>query len=521
MSSISTESAEPVKGESFFSKLTAAVQTHDSLLCVGLDPTPAHVPAAYRDQASSIHDSLLRWNLAVIEATAPYVCAYKPNIAFYEALGIEGYHLLTQTIAAIPSHIPVLLDAKRGDIGHTATAYATACFDRLQVDAVTLNPYLGKDSIEPFLAYPDKGLFILCHTSNPGAADFQHLEINDWRTLDREANAPLYIHVAKTAVGWGENVGLVVGATYPQAMEAVRGAAPEAWLLVPGIGAQGGALEETVAAGLRRDGLGMLINASRGVSQADDPGIAAQEFREAINLARTTRLHAGLDVPRQPIAEAQTEEAEPGDKEFLARLSTRLVELGAIQFGTFKLASGIESPIYIDLRLLVSDPSLLALVAEAYAQKAQSIAHDRLAGVPYAALPIGTAVALASGKPLIYPRKEAKAYGLGKDIEGNWQPGERILVIEDLITSGGSIIQSAERMRALGLIVEDCVVLIDREQGGTENLAAAGIRAHSVFQIHDLLQILFEAGHIDAETQSTVTRFLEGSRATAAQKPAA
>jgi len=270
----------------FFTKLDAAVERNQSLLCVGLDPTPAQLPTRHRQDNNDLIAGLLAWNQAVIEATTDLVCTYKPNIAFYEALGAPGMTLLRQTLALIPKHITVLLDVKRGDIGSTAAAYAQACFDDLGVDAVTLSPYLGRDSIDAFARYADKGLFILCHTSNPSAGDFQHLEITDWRTLDREGNQPLYIHVARTAVTWSPNVGLVVGATYPEVFAGVRSAAPNQWLLVPGIGAQGGDLASTLAAGLRADGKGVLINASRGVCLADDYRAAAQQLRDEINQHR-------------------------------------------------------------------------------------------------------------------------------------------------------------------------------------------------------------------------------------------
>ena len=219
----------------FFEKLDRAVEKNQSLLCVGLDPLPEQIPARYR-QGSDV-ESILAWNRAVIEATADLVCCYKPNIAFYEALGIPGMELLKQTLALIPQEIPVILDVKRSDMGNTQLAYARACFEELGVDAVTLSPYLGRDSIDPFTKYEGKTVFVLCHTSNPSAGDFQHLEVNDWRMLDREANQPLYIHVARTATQWSPNVGLVVGATYPDAIAAVRQAAPNSWFLVPGIGA--------------------------------------------------------------------------------------------------------------------------------------------------------------------------------------------------------------------------------------------------------------------------------------------
>ncbi|MEZ4617284.1 MAG: orotidine-5'-phosphate decarboxylase [Caldilineaceae bacterium] len=219
--------------KNFFAKLEAAVDRNNSLLCIGLDPTPEQLPSQHQSPDGDPIAGILEWNRAIIEATSDLVCAYKPNIAFYEALGAPGMDLLRQTLALIPKDIPVLLDAKRGDIGSTATAYAQACFEQLGVDGVTLSPYLGRDSVDPFASYDDKGLFVLCHTSNPSAGDFQHLEISDWRTLDREPNHALYQRVARTAAGWSPNVAFVVGATYPEEMESVRGRAGS---LDPGAG---------------------------------------------------------------------------------------------------------------------------------------------------------------------------------------------------------------------------------------------------------------------------------------------
>ncbi len=479
----------------FFAKLEAAVQRNRSLLCIGLDPLPDQLPQRYRAAGQDAASAILAWNLALIEQTADLVCAYKPNIAFYEALGACGLELLAATLAAIPAEIPIILDAKRGDIGNTADAYARACFEEFRVDAVTLSPYLGGDSIQAFARYPEKGLFVLCHTSNPSASDLQELEIADWHSLDREPNQPLYVHVARLAQQWSPQTALVVGATFPEALARVRAVAPQTWFLVPGIGAQGGDLEATLAAGLRADRSGVIVNSSRAIAGAADPRQAALTTRDAIHAVRQKQPAAAPPAPREP---------SPA----LRSLVLDLADLGAVRFGNFTLASGLQSPIYLDLRLLVSRPALLARAATAYATLLAGLTCERIAGVPYAALPIGTAVAIASDKPLIYPRKEAKEHGLGKQIEGVWHSGERVLLIEDLITSGGSTIKTAETLRAAGLVVEHAIVLIDRQQGGVANLAAAGIQVHAVMTLTQILEILASAGKITASQFQQVLAFL-------------
>ncbi|MXZ20508.1 MAG: orotidine-5'-phosphate decarboxylase [Caldilineaceae bacterium SB0665_bin_25] len=492
---------------SFYAKLEAAAHRNDTLLCVGLDPTPEACPVRFQQAAeASISETeseidrkcqaLLAWNRAVIESTSDLVCCYKPNIAFYEALGQPGMALLRATISSVPSDIPVLLDAKRGDIGSTAAAYARACFEELGVDAVTLSPYLGEDGIAPFAAYPDKGLFVLCHTSNPSAGAFQRLTAGNGQNHD--GNDLLFLRVATEAVSWSPAVGLVVGATYPQALADVRAVAPDAWLLAPGIGAQGGDLEAALKAGLRADGLGVLVAATRSVTQADDPRQAAARIREGINSARAHSFS-------QAKVEAASSAPDPSPVPASHRdLVIGLADLGALQFGDFTLASGKRSSMYVDLRLLVSQPDLMQAAAAAYAKELAALQCDRIAGVPYAALPIGMAVALASGVPLIYNRKESKSHGLGKDIEGLWQPGERVVIIEDVITTGGSIVSSVELFRAAGLVVEDAIVLLDRQQGGVENLRKAGIRVHSVLALGDVLDLLSETGHIPAEIRQSL-----------------
>jgi orotidine-5'-phosphate decarboxylase len=257
---------------SFREKLAHAAQRNRSLLCVGLDPDPARLPV---DAAAFL--------CAIVEATSDLVCAYKPNLAFYEQLGEAGYAALRAVLQAIPSHIPVIGDAKRGDIAHTAHAYARALFDDLGFDAATVNPYLGSDAVAPFLERTDRGVFIVCRTSNPGARDLQDLPV-----AGEGGSRPLYQAVAELAKRWDTrgNVGLIVGATYPDEMRRLRELCPEMPFLVPGIGPQEGELARAVRAGLDAQGSGIIINASRAVLYASEGGDFARAARREAQALR-------------------------------------------------------------------------------------------------------------------------------------------------------------------------------------------------------------------------------------------
>jgi uridine monophosphate synthetase len=299
--------------------------------------------------------------------------------------------------------------------------------------------------------------------------------------------------VAEQAVRWGANVGLVIGATYPQALRAVREMAPQMWVLLPGVGTQGGDLEAALAAGLDEQGSGIIVSASRSVTYAEDPRIAAQELRHRINAARR--------MTKSPIATSSRDQ-----------LILALADIGCVRFGDFTLHSGQRSPIYVDLRLLVSHPSVLRDVARAYAQLLRPLAFDRLAAIPYAALPIGAAVSLELGCPLIYPRKEVKGYGTKRAVEGEFQKGERVVVLDDLITTGASKLEAIAPMEDLGLQVKDVVVLIDREQGGREDLEKRGYRLHTVFGLGEMLDVLAQHGRISTAQRDEVKAFLAGSQ---------
>ena len=250
----------------FIEKLRSAARARNSQLCIGLDPDA--------DLLEEARDALAHC-LAVVERTAAYACCYKPNSAFWEQYGPSGWRALAELKKRIPEDIPVLFDIKRGDMGNTMAAYARAAFVAMGMDACTVNPYQGSDSLEEFVRYQDRGVYILCRTSNPSSSDLQHLQAD---------GKPLYLQVAAMAgrLNHHGNVGLVVGSTAPDQIAEVR-AASALPFLIPGVGAQGGDLEASVRAAWTGDEASCLISASRSVIYAEDPGEAARDLRDQIN----------------------------------------------------------------------------------------------------------------------------------------------------------------------------------------------------------------------------------------------
>ncbi len=468
----------------FFSQLAARSQVANSLLCVGLDPQP--------DRFADIA-ALERFCFDLIDRTAPFACAFKPNAAFFEAWGAPGQEALQRIIGHVPPEIPVILDAKRGDIASTSTAYAQAAFNVLNVGAITVSPYLGRDGITPFVKHPGRGVFVLVKTSNPSASELQD------QIVDGMA---LYEVVARRAITWGsaDQIGLVVGATDSEALRRVRKAAPSHWFLVPGVGAQAGDLNAAVSAGLRADGSGVLINVSRAVADSVDPTAEAQQFRDAINAAREQATVAvKIAVPSL---------ITPSEPHMLSAVAEALAVSGCIKFGRFTLKSGLTSPFYVDLRRLVSYPEQLRQIGQALADVLRGLSFDHIAAIPYAALPIGTAAALILNRSLIYPRREAKTYGTGASIEGVYHAGDRVVLVDDLATTGETKFETIARLRAAGLIVEDIVVVIDRQQGAAKTLSAAGYRFHAVAAVGDLLPLWQNQGFLDAEQRAEIAAYL-------------
>ena len=271
-------------GNSILDKYNRRVDAIDSLVCVGLDSEVEKIPAKF----SNDEFPQFAFNRWIIDQTAEYAAAIKPNMAFYEARGAQGWDELRMTMDYLRAQHPEIVticDAKRADIGNTNRGYVTAIFDEMGFDAVTLHPYLGREALAPFLERTDKACIILCRTSNPGAGEFQDLNVE---------GKPLWQAVAeKVERDWNSNGNcmLVVGATYPEEMRIIRSIAPGVTFLVPGVGAQGGDVASVVAAGLDTNGRGLMISSSRGIIFSDNPAAKARELRDEINAARGV-IHA-------------------------------------------------------------------------------------------------------------------------------------------------------------------------------------------------------------------------------------
>ncbi|MFW6234435.1 MAG: orotidine-5'-phosphate decarboxylase [Spirochaetota bacterium] len=493
----------------FFYELERRYSDIDSLLCVGLDPRV--------EFGTNVGEQLFTHNARIVDATRELALAYKPNIAFYEAHGQEGLDALRRTLAHIGPEVPVILDAKRGDIGSTATAYAMAAFEDLGVRCITVSPYLGTDSLLPFLDFDDTALFALCRTSNPSARELQHVPVGP-------DNEPFYLTVAEVMTDFSPRIGLVVGATDGEALRAIRNRYPACWILAPGVGAQGATASETILSGADPEGGKIIPVVARAVAGADDPREAALRYRDEIRGASEKVRNRGTLPPSryttEYASEETTESPQTADGGFagLQRLSddelkrlffAKLIDFGCFQTGQFTLKSGLPSPFYVDLRRVSSDVGMLAIAGEAYARMARRIVYDRIAAVPVAALPLGTAASFATGSPLIYPRIPMKAHGTGNRIEGLYKAGERALLLDDLITTGKSKIEALEVLRAEDLIVKDLVVLLERGTTGRRDMERADVRLHSYATIDELVTAGVRSGQLTRDDQARVQAFLE------------
>jgi uridine monophosphate synthetase len=478
-----------IQNMDFFSKLNAAIARNHSLLCVGLEPNPEVMPIQFSDRgdiynAKATFNKLWEWMQFIIDQTADAVCAYKPTLGFYLALGSAGLELLEKTLNAIPDEIPVILDAKHGDL-NSSSILANTAFTQWQVDAITITPYAGQDLAARFLVYPDKAIFVQCHTANSTAKDIQSYP---------NLQAPLYQEIVKQCQSWGsaEQLALEVGASDPDALASIRALAPERLILVRSLWASSN-LDGILAAGLNHNGEGLIVPVDQDILQSDRPGEIVRSRSQKINQCREQI------ADRQPSCNLWIPDVCFLEQHPHMDLILQLYDIGCIMFGDYVQASGAVFPYYIDLRKIISNPQVFSQVLLAYASILKDLTFDRIAGIPYGSLPTATGLALHLNRPLIFPRKEVKAHGARRAIEGNFHAGETIAVVDDILITGKSVMEGAEKLKSNGLNVRDIVVLIDHEHGVRDKLAQNGYQGYAVFKISEIAQTLYQAGRINDE----------------------
>ncbi|OAO14776.1 uridine monophosphate synthetase [Blastocystis sp. ATCC 50177/Nand II] len=454
----------------FFDMLTARIEKSHSLLCVGLDPhgneLKEHTP-----------EGLKAFCARLIEATKDVACCYKPNSAFFEAIP-GGVEALAEIVKTIPEDIPVLLDVKRGDISTTAQAYAEAA-KQVGAHGVTLNAYMGYDAIKPFLEEDFGGCFVLCKTSNPSSNEFQILRTRDTDGEERF----LYEIIAKKAAEWG--TGVVVGATDGNALRNVRALCPNIWILAPGVGAQGGDLDDVIRAAIRDDGMGIVVPISRGISRAEDPHAAAVNYRDQINSAiervlteRKAAAKTVLDSTQKQFIEAAIRASTGRDMAEVAECYTKTILKSGLEFDV------IFGPAYKGI-------PLCAVVAAAMAQ------HGR--NVEFA-----------------YNRKEAKDHGEGGCIVGSALKDKRVLVIDDVITAGTATRESVSIIEKEGGKVVGLVIALNRQEKGNDSDLSAvqqiekdyGFPVVSIADLNSLVNYLNQGGELSAHLEA-ITKYRE------------
>ncbi|MFM7634725.1 MAG: bifunctional orotidine-5'-phosphate decarboxylase/orotate phosphoribosyltransferase [Cyanobacteriota bacterium] len=480
----------------FFVQLTDAIAQRQSLLVAGLDPNPEMLQswAARRGLGGRSFMSQARhWVKAVIEATAEHVCAYKPSLGFYQALGPVGLELLLEVRDLVPRDLPLIIDAKHGDL-NSASALAHYLFRELGADGVTLSPFAGQDIAAPFLLHPEKGVLITCHSSNPAARILQHAPSEE---------DPHYLRIVRESQLWAtpEQLLLEVGTSDPAVLARVRQAAPERFLLLRSLWSEEEKLLAMLDAGLGRVGDGLLLPLPQSLLVEDAIAAEADALKRRINTARERLLEerrrtaaAGDDVCELWLP-GPTPAPDP-----LAELIVDLFDIGCLLFGDYVQASGAVFNYYIDLRQIISDPNLFHRVLHAYAGQLEGLVFDRIAGIPYGSLPTATGLSLQLHRPLIYPRKEVKAHGARRLIEGDFEPGDRVVVVDDILITGGSVLEGIAKLESSGLTVRDVVVFIDHggdhDRHAKERLAARGYRCHAVLDIGQITRVLHQAGRL-------------------------
>lgn len=469
----------------FFDKYSAAVERNQSLLYISLDPDP---------QLLSIGDITQVWDYlqVAIAETTNQVCAYKLNLGFYEVLSRAGLELLDRVLGEIPEDIPIILDGKHGDI-NTSTELAQLLFEQWQVDACTLLPYAGLDQVAPFLVYPRNAVFVLCYTGNSSGSVLQDYP---------STGLPLYLHLIQASKTWGtpEQLGLQLDTVTPDVLARVRSLAPERLLLLAGDYSETSDLTQILAAGLSTGGDGLLFPVPPNLLLDKAPGKAISNLQDAINQERLKILQGN------PSCDLWLPDVCFLNPTPHRDLILQIYDLGCFIFGEHVQASGKILPYYIDLRKVISQPQIFHKVVNAYAEILKELEFDRIAGIPYGSLPTATGLALRLGHPMIFPRKEVKAHGTQRLIEGHYEPGEKVVVVDDILITGNSAIEGADKLESVGLKVEDIVVFIDHERGVKDRLKARGYRGYAVLTLSEIAQTLQDVGRISDREFNLLTQ---------------
>jgi uridine monophosphate synthetase len=475
-------------------RVAQTIAQQNSLLCVGLDPVYEKLPTEYR--TGSVAEDIFAYNRRIIDRAAPYAAAFKPQYKCYSAEGEAGIAALRHTCAYIKErypHILVILDAKYADIGHVLERCAHEAFDLFDVDAVTAMPSPGRQALTPLFSRPGRGCFMVARTSNPGAGELQDIQT--------ATGDPLYLDITRKIAAWNEsgNIGLVGPATEPSILARIRQAAPDLPILCPGVGAQGGDVEAAVAAGLDASGAGLLINVSRAIMEAPDPGEAAREWRDTMNEARARHT---IERPATPTS-------------LIEDVIRQMYEIGAIRFEPVTLKSGLVSPYYNNLRVLASYPTLLRKVAALMAQTMQTagVQPDLLVGIAEAGIPLAVALSQYTGIPAGYVRSSAKQHGTKRMVEGAWQRGATAVLVDDVVSDGASKLEVLGHLQEAGLQVRDIVVLVDRGQGGPQVMSRHGLHCHAAVKMDDVLSILLKTGLITPNQVEESHHFMQEAHA--------
>jgi uridine monophosphate synthetase len=509
----------------FFVQLTDAIASRQSLLVTGLDPNPEMLQAwAHRRGMGgrSFLSQARHWIKAVIEATAPHVCAYKPSLGFYQALGPVGLELLREVRELVPLEIPLIVDAKHGDL-NSSSALAHYLFRELGADAATLSPLPGQDIAAPFLLYPDKAVVVTCHSSNPAARVLQH--------HPSEAD-PLFLRIVRETQLWAtpEQLLLEVGTSDPAILARVRQEAPERFLILRSLWGEEDRLDALLEAGLSAAADGLLLPLPQNLLVEDDMAERAEGLKQRINERRDRWLESrqreattscSLWLPADDQAPTDPVGQDPEQPDPLASLILDLFDIGCLLFGDYVQASGALFNYYVDLRQIISDPNLFHRVLHAYAEQLEGLSFERIAGIPYGSLPTATGLSLQLHKPLIYPRKEVKAHGARRLIEGDFVEGDRVALVDDILITGGSLLEGIAKLESSGLVVEDVVVFIDHGdehggdggQGGSRalrRLQEKGYRCRAVLDIARITRVLHRAGRISTAQASVLGGELVG-----------